>query len=451
MNPKIFFGELKRRNVYKVAVAYIVAGWALSQGIAQVFPVFDIPNWIIRLLVLVIVIGFPIALFMAWAFELTPEGIKRTEDADAAGQHSRGHVWIAVVVIAAALSVGLFLLGRYTAGRAAYAQNGLAADVPEKSIAVLPFDNLSRDPDNAYFAEGVQDEILTDLAKIADLKVISRTSVMQFKNKAALNISEIAQALKVSHVLEGSVQRSDHRVRVSAQLIDARNDTHIWAERYERDLADVFAIQSEIAQAIADHLQAKLSPKEKSAINERPTSDVAAYDLYLRAKELIYEVEVNPSHQRENLLEAVQLLEQTIVRDPAFFLAHCQLAGAHDLLYFFNYDHTAARLTLAEASIGSAVRLQPDAGQTHLAQAIHFYWGYLEYDRAREELTKAQQSLPNDAQVFQFLGLIERRQGRWTEAIQNLERVVELDPRNIDGIGNLAQAYFDMRKYNESI
>jgi TolB-like protein/Tfp pilus assembly protein PilF len=320
-----------------------------------------------------------------------------------------------------------------------------------KSIAVLPFQNLSEEKQNEYFADGVQDEILTDLAKVADLKVISRTSVMQFKNRAALKLPEIAQALKVSHVLEGSVQRSGNRVRVSAQLIDARNDTHIWAEKYERDLADVFAIQSEIAQAIADHLQAKLSSKEKRAINERPTSDVAAYDLYLRAKELIYEVEVNPSRQRENLLEAAQLFDQAVARDPAFLLAHCQLAGAHDLIYFFNYDHTASRLKLAEASIANAVRLQPDAGQTHLAQAIHFYWGYLDYDKAREELTKAQQSLPNDAQVFRFLGLIERRQGRWNEAVRNLERGVELDPRNVDGLGNLAQAYFDMRRYNDSI
>ena len=219
----------------------------------------------------------------------------------------------------------------------------------------------------------------------------------------------------------------------------------------ERDLADVFAIQSEIAEAIADRLQAKLSPQEKSAIKERPTSDIAAYDLYLRAKKLIYEGEVSPARQRENLFQAVQLLDQAVARDPAFVLAHCQLAGAHDLIYFFNYDHTPGRLKQAEESIANAVRLQPEAGQTHLAQAIHSYLGYLDYDRAREELTKAQQSLPNDAQVFKFLGLIDRRQGRWNEGVRNLERVVELDPRNIDGIGNLAQAYFDLRRYNEAI
>ena len=444
-----FFSELKRRNVYKVAIAYAVAGWLVIQVATQVFPFLEIPNWVVRLVIAVVMLGFPVAAISAWAFEITPQGIKRTEETDAlpAMEDRRQHAWIYVVLICGAVSTALFCVGRYTAGTKTEIPN----DIANKSIAVLPFENVSEDKAFVFFADGVQDEILTDLAKIADLKVISRTSVMQFKKKAALKLPEIAQALKVSHVLEGSVQRAGNRVRVSAQLIDARDDTHIWAEKYERDLADVFAIQSEIAQAIADHLQAKLSPKEKSAINERPTSDVAAYDLYLRAKELIYEGELSPSRQRENLLEAVQLLDQAVARDPAFLLAHCQLAGAHDLIYFFNYDHTPSRLNLAEASIANAVRLQPDAGQTHLAQAIHFYWGYRDYDRARVELTKAQQSLPNDAQVFKFLGLIDRRQGRWNEAVRNLERVVELDPRNIDGIGNLAQAYFDLRRYNESI
>ena len=357
------------------------------------------------------------------------------------------HAWIYVVLICGAVSAALFFLGRYTAGRKTEIPN----DIATKSIAVLPFENFSEDKAFAFFADGVQDEILTDLAKIADLKVISRTSVMQYKNKLKRKLPEIAQALKVAHVLEGSVQRSANRVRVSAQLIDARNDTHIWAEKYDRDLSDVFAIQSEIAQAIADQLQAKLSPKEKSAINERPTSDLAAHDLFLRAKELRYDGEINPSRQRENLFEEVRLLDQALARDPAFLLAHCQLAAAHDLIYFFNYDHTEKRLKLAEASIENAVRLQPDAGETHLARAIHFYWGHLDFDRAREELIKAQHSLPNDVQIDKFLGLIDQRQGRWDDAVRNLERVVELDPQNPDGLGNLAQAYFNVRKYDAAI
>src|SRR5213075_1568491 len=289
MSSRNFFAELKRRNVYKVAVGYAVVGWLLIQVATQVFPFFEIPNWAIRLVVLLIVIGFPIALVIAWAFESSPKGIDRTMVADTLNRHSRGRAWIYVVIIGALLSVALFFLGRCSARHsvtppqdAIWARSNPPTD---KSIAVLPFDNLSRDPDNAYFAEGVQDEILTDLAKIADLKVISRTSVMQYKNAAARNLREIAQQLGVAHLLEGSVQRSGNRVRVTAQLIDARTDTQQWAERYERDLADVFAIQSEIAKKIADQLQAKLSPQEKARVEEIPTQNTEAYVFYLRANQ----------------------------------------------------------------------------------------------------------------------------------------------------------------------
>src|SRR6266545_2408459 len=369
---------------------------------SQIFPFFDIPNWAVRLVVLILILGFPVALVLAWAFELTPEGIKRTDEIEP-GRRSRNRAWIYVVVIAGAISIGLFFLGRYTAQRISSTQNGRPGgpSLPDKSIAVLPFENFSEDKAFAFFADGVHDEILNDLAKIADLKVISRTSVMQYKNSATRNLPEIAQALKVAHVLEGSVQRSANRVRVSAQLIDARNDTHVWAEKYDRELADIFAIQSEIAQKIADQLQAKLSPKEKAAIEERPTKDLGAYDLYLRAKELIYQSYVNP-FAKEGYLKAVQFLDQALGRDPAFLLAHCRLAYAHDLIYFQDYDHTETRLALAETSVRAAVRLQPDSGETDLAAAIHFYWGYRNYDRAREELAKARHALPNNAQIFKF-------------------------------------------------
>lgn len=291
----------------------------------------------------------------------------------------------------------------------------------------------------------MQDEILTDLARITDLKVISRTSVMQYRGASTRNLPEIAQALKVTHVLEGSVQRSANRVRVNAQLIDARNDTHMWAEKYDRDLADVFAIQSEIAQAIADQLQAKLSPKEKAAIEERPTKDLAAYDLYLRAKVLVF-----PFGGREDNFEAVQLLDQAIARDPAFLLAHCQLAEVHDVIYFL-WDHTETRLSLAETSVRAAVRLQPDSGETHLAQAIHFYRGYLDYGRAREQLAKAEGALPNNPRIFEFLGYIDRRQGRWDEAIRNLKHALNLDPRNVQRVRELTFVYASLRKYTEAI
>jgi TolB-like protein/Flp pilus assembly protein TadD len=448
VNPKNFFAELKRRNVYKVAIAYAVVAWLLLQAASILFPTFEAPLWTMKVFVAVIVLGFPIALIFAWAFELTPEGIKRTEFADELPKKSvRSRVWLYVVVVAGAISVSLFFLGRYSASR----NVSESANIPAKSIAVLPFENFSEDKAFAFFADGVHDEILSDLAKIADLKVISRTSVMQYKNTATRNLREIAQALKVAHVLEGSVQRSANRVRVSAQLIDARNDTHVWVEKYDRDLADVFAIQSEIAQKIADQLQAKLSPTEKSAMNERPTSDLVAYDLYLRAKGLIYDSDVNSSRRREDLFKAVQFLDQAIARDPAFLLAHCQLAYTHDLIYFSNYDHTETRLALAEASVRAAVRLQPDSGETHLGQAIHFYWGYHDYDRAREELAKAQRALPNNAQIFAILGYIDRRQGRWEEAIRNLEHVTDLDPRDASGLIELGGSYFNLRKYGEAI
>jgi TolB-like protein/Flp pilus assembly protein TadD len=442
---KRFFSELKRRNVYKVAIAYAVVAWLLMQIATQIFPFLEIPNWAIRLVIMLLALGFPIALIIAWAFELTPEGIKRTDEIEP-GRRSRNRAWIYVVVVAGAISIGLFFLGRFTAAPKQRASNGIST----KSIAVLPFENFSEDKAFAFFADGVHDEILNDLAKIADLKVISRTSVMQYKNTATRNLPEIAQALKVAHVLEGSVQRSANRVRVSAQLIDARNDTHVWVEKYDRELADVFAIQSEIAQKIADQLQAKLSPKEKSAISERPTSDLAAYDLYLRAKELIYDGDVNPYRGRENYFKAVQLLDQAVARDPAFLLAHCQLAYAHDNIYTVE-DHTQTRLGLAEASVKAAIRLQPDSGETHLAQAIHFYWSYRNYDRAREELVKAQDALPNNARIFEFLGLIDRREGRWEEAIRNLERAVDLDPRNASIIGSLGSVYLNLRRYGQAI
>jgi len=448
VNPKNFFAELKRRNVYKVAIAYAVVAWLLMQIATQVFPFLEIPNWAIRLVIMLIVIGFPIALVIAWAFELTPEGLKRTEDVDLSKSLTRktGRKLDFFIIAVLLLVIVALIFQRIHPHVSPAVSSSL-----EKSIAVLPFENLSANQENAFFADGVQDEILTDLAKIADLKVISRTSVMQYKNTSSRNLPEIAQALKVAHVLEGSVQRSANHVRVSAQLIDARNDTHVWAEKYDRDLAAVFAIQSEIAEKIADQLQAKLSPKEKSAMNERPTSDMVAYDLYLRAKELLYDSDVNLPRRREDEFKAVQLLDQAVARDPAFLFAHCQLAHAHDDIYFYNFDHTETRLALAETSVRTAVRLRPDSGETHLAQAIHFYRGYLNYDRAREELAEAQHTLPNNAQIFAYLGYIERRQGRWDEAITSLEHSVELDPRNAVPILDLEDTYLALRRYGEAI
>ncbi len=327
----------------------------------------------------------------------------------------------------------------------AKALSALAA-IPGKSIAVLPFENLSNEKENAYFADGVQDEILTGLSKVADLKVISRTSVMQYKAGPKRNLREIATDLGVAHVLEGTVQRAGSRVRVSAQLIDARSDTHLWAEHYDRDIADVFAIESEVAGMIVAQLQAKISPNEKAAIEQKPTADLAAYDLYVRAKTLIATAVSNTPLQ-ESLFEAAGLLNQAIERDPAFALAYYQLAHAHDLIYFAGLDHTPARLAMADAAIQALARLLPNSGEAHLALAKHLYWGYHDYDRARKELSLAQKSLPNDALAFVLAGYIDRRQGRWADSTKNLERAVELDPQNPPVLQQIAGSYYLLRRY----
>src|SRR5438552_8109584 len=345
------------------------------------------------------------------------------------------------VLTAFALSIALWSFFHWRSSR-------MAAAITDKSIAVLPFENLSAEKENAFFADGVQNEILSDLAKIADLKVISRASVIIYKAGSARNLREIGRQLGVAHVLEGNVQRAGGKVRVSAQLIDARADKHIWAGTYDRELADVFAIETELAQAIAGELQARLTSSEKAAIEEKPTQDLVAYEFYARAVSLIYNVQAPASAQafgvdatEKSLREAVDLLNKSVARDPNFFLAYCQLAFAHDSVYQEEIDRTPARLALAQSAIDSAFRLRPDSGEAHLALGWHLYWGYSDYDRARAELALAQKSLPNNAQVYELAGLIDRRQGRWTEATQNLQRACELDPRNVPYLIALAATY----------
>jgi TolB-like protein/class 3 adenylate cyclase/Tfp pilus assembly protein PilF len=325
--------------------------------------------------------------------------------------------------------------------------SNVIAFIPEKSIAVLPFENLSDEKENAYFADGVQDEILTGLARVADLKVISRTSTLQYRAGAEHNLREIAKALGVAHLLAGSVQRAGDRVRVSAQLIDGRTDTQLWAERYDRDVADVFAIESELAGKIVAQLKSKLSSEEKAAIEERPTADLAAYDLYTHAKSLIDNALLGDA--RKDLFEAVRLLDEAVQRDPSFFLAYYQLANAHDTIYFNGFDHTPARLALADAAIQPLRRLRPDAGETHLALAKHLYFGYLDYGRARQELTAAQQGLPNNPTAFVMAAYIDRRQGRWGESTRNFKHASELDPRNVVILQQLSLTYEILRRYPE--
>ena len=324
------------------------------------------------------------------------------------------------------------------------------AAFPEKSIAVLPFENLSEEKANAFFTDGVQDEILTDLAKIADLKVISRTSVMQYKTGVARNLREIAQQLGVAHLVEGSVQRVSNRVRVNAQLVDARNDAHLWAQTYDRDLADVFAIQSEIAKAIADQLQAKLSPAEKNAIEQRPTTDVAAFELYSRAKDLIPSITYS-AIQSEYLRRAIDLLNQALARDPSFFAAQVQLVYAHDTFYGISTDHTPERLALAEQALQAVSRLKPDAGETHLARASHLYRAYRDYDGALDELEVVRGKLPNAPEIFELTAAIARRRGAHEAGVRNFQRAAELDPRNFFTLQQLAISYNLLRRYPDCI
>ena len=314
-------------------------------------------------------------------------------------------------------------------------------------IAVMPFENLNDQKEQTAFADGVQDDILTKLAKIADLKVISRTSVMEYRGKR--NVRQIGDALRVSHVLEGSARRSGDRIRLNAQLIDTRTDTHVWAEEYDRDLNDLFAIQSEIAQKVAENLHAKLSASEKASVDEKPTQDLVAYDFYVRAISLIYNAQLPTLANSVDLSEAVNLLNRAVARDPNFFLAYCQLAFVHDLIYQQEKDHTPARLALAQSAIDSAFQLRPDSGEAHLALGWHLYWGYADYDRARAELALAQQSLPNNSRVYELAGLIDRREGRWAEATHNLERACELDPQNIPYLITLATTYLRLHDYDQ--
>src|SRR5438132_9435584 len=440
-----FFAELKRRNVYKVAVAYAVAGWALAQGIAQVFPVFGVPNWIIQMIVLVIVIGFPIALVLAWAFELTPEGLKRTEDADLSRPRLKSQAWIYVAVIGAVLSIGLFFVGRYTAVRASASDGGSA-----KSIAVLPFENLSADKQNTYFADGVQDQILTNLAKVSDLKVISHTSSRQYKSGVQRNLREIGKQLGVAYIVEGSVQRSRDRLRINAQLIDARTDTHVWAETYDRTAADLFAIQSELAQSIVGQLKAKLSAEQKAEIEERPTQVLVAFELYLQAKQIV-DSYLFAEDVRAALLKALELLNQAIKRDENFVSAYCYVARANDLLYFFDLDPTQDRILLAETAVNAALRLRPNSAEAHFAKADFLFRCRRDYDGALAELAVARPGLPNSTPFFILDGYINRRRNHWPEAERDFSTAVALDPRNPNAYNLLADTYVLQRRFPEAV
>ena len=449
-----FFRELKKRRVYRAAIAYGIAASALVQLGGTVLTIFGTPLWIQQLFLVLLALGFPVALMLAWAFDLTSTGLERTRSprwVTAAKLHPLVTLGAFGTLVAGLAIAGYWFWqpwnrGAQQATASAPTSGAMRADIPQKSIAVLPFQNLGKDEENAFFAHGVQSEILTSLAKVADLKVISRLSVDQYTSDAPRDRRQIGQQLGVAHVLEGTVQRVASRVRVTAQLIDARSDTQVWAERYERDIADVFAIQSEIAEAIVAQLEVKLSQQEKASIEEPPTGDLMAYDLYLEASRIV-DGYLNEDDPRSSLLKAVRLLEEAIARDPKFVLAYSYAARAHGLLYFLDIDPVPGRCVMAENAVNAALRLRPDSGDAHLAAADHRFRCYRDYEGAERELKIARTSLPNSLPYFILSGYIDRRQGLWQNSERNLRKAVELDPRNPNAVNLLADHYVLVRNF----
>ncbi len=447
-----------------MAGLYLVGAWLVVQVAGTVLPMFGAPEWLPRTIVVLLAIGFVPTLIFSWVFELTPEGLKRDEEVpEQSITPQTGRRMDRMIIVVLILALGYFAFDKFALAprreAAGVAKNTEShpvsmpneSNVDAKSIAVMPFENLSEEKQNEYFADGVQDEILTNLAKVADLKVISRTSVIGYRDTAGRNLRKIGHELGVAHVVEGSVQRAGNKIRVNAQLIDARNDAHLWAQTYDRDLADVFAIQSEIAKAIADQLQAKLSPNEKKAIEQPPTTDLAAFDVYSRAKSLLLTAGFSATGEPD-VRKAIELLDEAVKRDPSFFDAYCQLARAHGYVYAVSgLDHTPARLALAEAAVQAATRLRPDAAETHLARAQYLYYGLRDYAGALAELEIARRALPNDPHLFELTGYILRRRGQQEEGLRNLERAVELDPRNFDILQQIALTYQHLGRYAEAI
>lgn len=442
MDPRNFLAELKRRNVYRVAVAYAIIAWLLVQIATQTFPVFAIPNWAVRLVVVLILLGFPVALIFAWIFELTPEGLKRTEDiAPHESISRRTGKKLDFVIIAVLLGAIFFLLFNRTRP----APRGGGA-VPEKSIAVLPFENLSDEKENAFFADGIQDDILTSLAKIRDLKVTSRTSVMGFRGKETRNLREIGRTLGVAHILQGSVRSDGNRVKVSAQLLDARTDNHLWAENYDRTLSDVLTLQAELATEIASRLKATLSPEEKANVSRKPTSNPDAYVLYLRGRQ----AEFHPDTQFENFKSAVHLYEEAISLDPIFALAHARLSATSARIYHF-FEPTDLWKQRAKVEAVESLRLAPNLGEARFALGLVRYWLEGAYPQALAEFAAAQALLPNDTEIGSMIAAVARRQGRWADALSAYQRIEEIDPQNPNILRNLVFTFGALRKWPEAV
>jgi TolB-like protein/Flp pilus assembly protein TadD len=446
VNPSNFFAELKRRNVYKVAVAYAVVGWLLVQVATQVFPFFEIPNWAVRLVVLAIVIGFPVALILAWAFELTPEGIKRTEAADAARQHSRGGVWVAVVVIAAGLSLGLFFLGRYTAGNARPGHSAAAtASNPQKSIAVLPLVNTSGDAANDYFSDGLSEELIAVLAKIPSLKIIGRSSSFLFKGKSD-DSRTIGEKLGVANLLEGSVRKQGDRVRIVAELINAADGRALWSETYDRELKDVFAVQSEIATAVTEQLKIKLlgAPVKSDAV---PSNDnLAAYNALLQGT-FYFRLSTE-----EGTRKATEFYGEAIRLDPRYALAYANLSSAWRLLAAGWLGGAEANEAYAKArnTAQTALSLAPDLSAAHEAIGFVLLTPDLDFAGAEAELRKAEKLAPADAGPKIALAVLLAAQGRLAEAENVGRQALALDPLGVTRYLYLARILIGGGRYDEA-
>jgi TolB-like protein len=450
-----FFRELKERKVYRVALGYGVVAWLVVQIASTVLPTFHVPEWVLQALTVMVALGFPVALVLAWAFDVTPSGVEKTsEGVGPVAARNRRNVWLlaAVGLLIAALAIGSYWLWHpwrnasaaklVTTSTASESPTVARPAIPEKSVAVLPFDNLSRDPDNAYFAEGIQEEILTRLAKIADLKVISRTSTQRFQSKPG-NLAEIAKQLGVANILEGSVQKAGDQVRVNVQLLNARTDFHLWADTYDRKLVDIFVVESEIAKAIAESLQAKLTGGEQRALAVKPTNNSEAYDAYLRG--LAFQTRTTSSLNDQ--AKAVEFYERSVQLDPAFALGWARLSRANAQIYFGSLDSTTARRDAAERALDTAQKLQPNSPETLLAQAYYQYWVLRDYDLAKTTFGRVRDLLPGSSDVHGALALIARRQGHWDESVAYWEQTLALDPRNTEWLATAAETYAMLRQF----
>jgi len=441
MNPKGFFGELRRRNVYKVAVAYAIVGWLLVQIATQVFPFLEIPNWVVRLVIALVAIGFPIALLIAWAFEITPQGIERTEVADTmpAAPGQKKHAWIYVAIVGAVLSIGLFMLGRYGFRE----KNSLSNESLAKSIAVLPFESLSEDKSNAYFAEGVQDEILTRLAKVADLKVISRTSTQRFKSAPA-DLREIAKQLGVTHILEGSVQKAGDSVRVNVQLINALTDVHLWADTYDRKLTDIFAIESEIAKNVAENLKARLNGRAEEVLAARPTENPEAHELYLKGRYFWNR------RSTASLRKAGDYFQKAIDLDPKYALAYAGLADVHSLVPVYAGTAPQDDVPKALAAARKAVELDDRLAESHTSLGNALV-SSVQLKAAEAEFRRALELNPNYATAHQWLAECLFGQGRFSESLAENERAHELDPLSLIINASYASSLAGAGRYEEAV